>query len=100
MTRDQLRKFVNDYFAGGIICKQFTEVITDYLEGTLTWKERLRFHIHLGFCVGCRRYLRQMKQTIETLGKLPQEPLPPHIQEELLQRFRTWRSDHHGAGHR
>ncbi|HJU03521.1 MAG TPA: anti-sigma factor [Nitrospiraceae bacterium] len=93
MAREQVKKFVNDYFAGGVACREFTEAITDYLEGHLSFRERIRFQIHLGLCLGCRRYLRQMKQTITLLGKLPEEPLPPAVREEILHRFRTWKSN-------
>jgi len=32
-----------------------------------------------------------MKTTIRTLGKLPSEPMPTEVREELLKRFRTWK---------
>jgi len=90
MTRNELKKIVNHYFAGAVTCQQFTEAITDYLEGSLSFKEWLRFQMHLGICLGCRHYLRQMKYTIRTLGKLPNEPVPAHVTEELRKRFRNW----------
>ncbi|RMH07011.1 MAG: anti-sigma factor [Nitrospirae bacterium] len=74
-----------------LTCKDLTELVTDYLEGNLSPWQRVRFQIHLGLCFGCRAYLRQMRQTIRTLGKLPPEPFPPEIREELLRRFRHWR---------
>lgn len=97
-TREHLKKFVNEYFAGGVTCQAFTDAITDYLEGMLSWTQWVHFQAHLGICLGCRRYLRQMKQTIETLGRIPQEPIPPAIREEILQRFRNWktRATHQG----
>lgn len=88
-----LARFINTYFADGLTCQGFTEAITDYLEGTLTFRQRIRFQIHLGLCLGCRRYLRQMKLAIVTLGKLPDTPAPPEIQNELMQRFRNWKSE-------
>jgi len=45
--------------------------------------------LHLGMGLGRRIYLRQMKQTIQTLGRPPQEPVPPAVREELLRRFRV-----------
>ncbi len=82
---------VTDDMVGKLTCKQLTEVVTDYLEGTLSFWDRLRFHMHLGMCLSCRRYLRQMKYTIHTLGQLPSEPIPPNVREELLSRFRNWK---------
>ncbi len=91
MTREELTNQVVDYLAGRLTCKEFTEAVTDYLEGELTFTQWVRFQMHLGMCVGCRRYLRQMRLTIRTLGKLPEEPIPPAVREELLLRFRSWK---------
>lgn len=92
MTREHIKIFVLDYLAGRMTCKEFVEVITDYLEGKMGLLQRIRFHLHLGLCLGCRTYLQQMRQTIKTLGRLPEQPPPPEIREELLDRFRTWKS--------
>ncbi len=86
-----VKEKIMDYLAGKLTCKEVTEAVTEYLEGTFTFWEWVRFQMHLGMCVGCRNYLRQMKQTIRTLGKLPSEPIPPDVREELLRRFRNWK---------
>lgn len=92
MTREELTHQVMEYLAGKVTCKEFTEAVTDYLEGSQGVLGWVRFQMHLGMCLGCRTYLRQMKQTVRTLGRLPEEPLPPAVRDELLQRFRTWKS--------
>ncbi len=92
MTREDLKNQVIDYLAGKLTCKEFTEAITDYLEGDMTFTKWVRFQMHLGMCMGCRMYLRQMKLTIHTLGRLPEEPIPPAVREELIQRFRSWKT--------
>lgn len=92
MTRDEIRIYVMDYLAGRMTCQDFVELITDYLEGELSFLQRLRFHLHLGLCFGCRVYLRQMQQAVRTLGRLPEEAPPPEIREQLLRRFRSWKS--------
>jgi hypothetical protein len=33
-----------------------------------------------------------MKQTIAALGRLPQQPPPPAVREELLRRFKDWKA--------
>jgi predicted anti-sigma-YlaC factor YlaD len=91
MTRDDLKNRMIDSLAGKLTCKEVTEALTHYLEGSLSFGERVRFQMHLGMCFGCRRYLRQMKLTIRTLGALPAEPIPPAVRDELIQRFRSWR---------
>lgn len=74
-----------------LTCKELTEIVTDYLEGRLSFMQRLQFHMHVGMCRHCRAYLRQMKMTVKTLGKLPDEPIPPGVRDALLERFRDVR---------
>lgn len=92
MTRDELKNHVIDYLAGKLTCKEIAEAVTDYLEGSLSVPDWVRFQMHLGMCLGCRRYLRQMRVTIRTLGTLPAEPVPPAVRDELIRRFRSWKS--------
>ncbi|MBI4613732.1 MAG: zf-HC2 domain-containing protein [Planctomycetes bacterium] len=72
-----------------LTCQELTELVTDWLEGRLPFRTRVSVQIHLGMCWRCRAYLRQIKMTIRTLGKLPDEPMPQDIREELLARFRN-----------
>lgn len=88
---NELKYNVKVFLAGSLSCKEIAEAITDYLEGALPIGHRIRFHMHLGMCVGCRNYLKQMKYTIQTLGKLPSEPIPPEVKDELVRRFRNWK---------
>jgi hypothetical protein len=43
-------------------------------------------------CSHCRRYLKQMKLSVRTLGMLQPESVPSHVMDELLTRFRDWKS--------
>ncbi|MGH7291048.1 MAG: anti-sigma factor family protein [Myxococcota bacterium] len=72
-------------------CAELVEIVTDYLEGAMPLRERMRFELHLAICPACRRYILQMKQTIETLGELPSEPIPADVEKALLERFRGWK---------
>jgi len=72
-------------------CKEITELVTDYVEGRLSLRQRLRFQFHLGTCRHCRAFLRQMRATIRLTGRLPEAPLPPSLEAELLARFRAFR---------
>lgn len=74
-----------------LTCRELTEVITDYLEGRMSFMDRLRFRAHIGMCRDCRAYLVQMKHTVRTLGKLPPEAIPPEVRAQLLERFRDWK---------
>ncbi len=74
-----------------LTCRDLTELVTDYVEGRLSFLDRLRFQMHVGMCRHCRAYLRQFKQTITTLARSPREPIPPDVQQALLERFRNWK---------
>ena len=72
-------------------CQDLTELITDYLEGSLGLVDRLLFRVHLRGCPSCRAYLDQMRRTIRAADDLPSPPIPPEVRDEMLRRFRTFR---------
>ena len=74
-----------------LTCAQITELVTDYVERKMSLGDRVRFWMHISMCKHCRAYLRQMRQTVDVLGKLPPEPIPDDVRSELRDRFRTWR---------
>jgi len=74
-----------------LTCKQLVELVTDYLEGSLSEQDRLRFEVHLEGCDGCRNYLQQIKRTINLLGTLTEDTLLEDAKNELLEVFRDWR---------
>jgi len=76
----------------GMPCKELVELVTDYLEGALSPEEKADFETHLSLCTGCRNYLAQMRQTIQTLGRLTEESIPEDAKLELLAVFHDWRS--------
>ncbi|PYO48226.1 MAG: anti-sigma factor, partial [Gemmatimonadetes bacterium] len=51
---------------------------------------RQRFDQHLTGCDPCIVYLDQMRQTIATLGRLPEESVPQNVLDTLLEHFRRW----------
>ena len=72
-------------------CQELVEVVTDYLEGRLSPADRARFEAHIADCEYCETYLEQMRQTIRTLGRIPEESLSDDARETLLEAFRSWR---------
>ena len=69
-------------------CREVVELVTDYLEGAMSRRERRRLERHLDACGGCRAYLQQMRETIRLTGMLTQESLPSELRGELLRTFR------------
>jgi anti-sigma factor RsiW len=73
-----------------LTCKEVVELVTDYLEEVLPAPDRQRFDEHLTTCPYCGLYLEQMRQTIRTLGHLPEETIPTDALDALLAHFRRW----------
>jgi len=76
-----------------LTCQELTELVTDYLEGNLSFADRLQFKMHLGMCPHCRRFVQGQKLLIDLTGQLPPEPLPEEIQDDLLAAFRGWKKE-------
>jgi anti-sigma factor RsiW len=76
-------------------CKQFVEIVTDYLEQQLDEARRLWTDEHLAACDACRAYLAQMRQTIDALRGLGDETLDAGQREQILAAMRTARPSPH-----
>ena len=74
-----------------MVCRELVEVITDYLEGNLSRRDKRRFERHLAACDGCTAYLEQMRQTIRLTGALTEEQIPEPVKARLLEAFRGWK---------
>ncbi len=74
-----------------LVCQEFVELVTDYLEGALPEPERARFEAHVAECDGCHGYFDDMRRMIGALGELPPPPSDPHTHAVLLQAFRDLR---------
>jgi anti-sigma factor RsiW len=73
-----------------IVCQQAVELVTDYLEGALSPRDRARFEAHLAGCPHCTEYLEQIRATIAALGRIEPEELAPHARDELVALYRSW----------
>jgi anti-sigma factor RsiW len=72
-------------------CREFVELVTDYLEGRMAGADRDRFEAHVALCPGCQAYVAQMEATLRALGRIPEDSLSPAAREELLHAFRDWK---------
>ena len=72
-------------------CREFVELITDYLDGELPEHDRVRLEDHFAKCHGCTSYLEQMRATIELTGMLTEDQIPAEGKQELLGVFRAWK---------
>ena len=75
-----------------ITCREVVELVTDYLEGALNADETSLFEQHLNFCDGCLTYVDQLRVTIDAVGRIDEQDVPPEARERLLTAFRDWRA--------
>ena len=75
-----------------IMCRQAVELVTDYLEGALSTRDRARFESHLRDCPHCTEYLEQIRRTIAALGRLEPDSLEPEVRSELVALYRRWQA--------
>ena len=73
-----------------VVCREAVELVTDYLEGALSSRERARFEAHLAECPHCREYLAQIEVTIAAMGRVEPETLAPEVRDELVGLYRRW----------
>lgn len=70
-------------------CDELVELVTDYLEGALDAATQDRVEAHLPECVGCRRYLDQIRTTVALLAQTPRWELSPAARKSVLAAFRA-----------
>ncbi len=76
-----------------MVCREVVEVVTDYLEGTMSRRDRARFEAHLAGCPHCTEYLAQMRATLDVLGRIDPDDLAPEVRDELVALYRRWRAE-------
>jgi len=68
-------------------CREVVDLLTDYLEDTLPAPDRAVLEEHLLMCVGCSRYLHQLRTSIDLVGRLQEEDVPEPLKDRLLRMF-------------
>ena len=66
------------------------ELVTEYLEGTLSELDQARFEEHIALCPMCQVHLEQLRMTVRELGRIGQQDIDPEVLAELRERFRDW----------
>lgn len=70
-----------------ITCAELEGFLVDYLDGTLTSRERRVLRLHLLLCRECRSYVERYRRAIAlgqaVLGK-PTDPVPEEVPEDLV----------------
>jgi anti-sigma factor RsiW len=76
-----------------LVCRQAVELMSDYIEGALSRRDRRRLEKHLANGPHCAAYLEQMRATIAASGSLTADDLAPNALEDLLEVFRRFRDE-------
>jgi len=71
-------------------CKDITELLTEYLEGEMSFADRTQLRAHLLMCSPCQRYVDQLELCIDSCGQLPPPAVDESLEQALLETFRTW----------
>ena len=81
------RPAVDDDGVLTIACRDFVELVTEHLEGTLPEPVERAIAAHLELCEPCLIYLEQIRATTGALRTLPTPTLPPPARRRLLEVF-------------
>ena len=73
------------------VCREVVAMMTEYLEDRLSPDERSGLEVHLATCPACVEYLRQLRLVVDTLGEVPDAPVPPEIEDQMVAIFRAWK---------
>ena len=76
-----------------LVCREFVELVTGYVEGTLPERERARMDVHLAECDGCAGYLEDMQRLVGSLHETPEPPPDDATRDALLRAFRELRGE-------
>jgi predicted anti-sigma-YlaC factor YlaD len=71
-----------------IVCREFAEIATDYLDAALPDATLELVEEHLAMCDWCRDYLGQIEATSSALARTAAASPPPATLDELVSAFR------------
>jgi len=73
-----------------IVCRKAVDLFTDYLEDALPVRDQVRLEAHLAGCLPCAEYLRQLRTTIDALGRAEPDTPSPETCSELIAMYQRW----------
>ena len=76
-----------------ITCHQAVALVSNYLDGALSWRDRRRLEHHLADCDACSAYLDQMRVTIALSGSVSPDDLSAKALTDLMDVFDKYQRD-------
>jgi anti-sigma factor RsiW len=67
--------------------------MSDYLDGSLSRRDRRRLNAHLALCDACTAYLEQLRVTIAASGVVSVDDLAPDVLATLTELFERYRDE-------
>jgi anti-sigma factor RsiW len=74
-----------------LTCRELVELVTDYLDGSLSRRDRARFEAHIAACGNCTQYVEQFRETIRLTGTLRESDVSAEAEAALLEQFEAWK---------
>jgi anti-sigma factor RsiW len=75
-----------------LTCQELVELVTGYLDGSLSRRDRKRFEQHISVCGNCSEYVEQFRETIRLTGTLRTSDVSKAAADELLAQFSAWKN--------
>ena len=75
--------------AAGLHCGEVLADLTEHLDARLSRDRAQRIDEHLEECAGCRRFESAVTAVVRALRQLPDEALPPEVEESLIDALRA-----------
>ncbi len=72
-------------------CREMVELVTEYLDGSLSRRDHARFEAHLAGCTNCTEYVDQFRETIRLTGTLRESDVSSEAEAALLAQFESWK---------
>ena len=76
-----------------LVCQEAVDLVSDYLDGTLSRRDRRRLEEHLANCDACTAYVEQIRMTIAASGMVRPDDLSPEALETLTDLFRRFNDE-------
>jgi anti-sigma factor RsiW len=74
-----------------LVCRDAVALMSDYVDGALSARDRERLEAHLATCPHCTEYLAQIRATITASGHVQPDDLSNEAVDELVALYRRWR---------
>jgi anti-sigma factor RsiW len=75
----------DERIVAGLHCGEVLADLSEHLDGRLSLDRVERIDEHLAECAGCRRFGGEVTAAVRALRQLPDEPLPPEVEERLAE---------------